>query len=150
MSFMRVSATELEAAMRHRDIMEEFLAAYEPPAGDPSGYLDKAWGGLNYLLEAARTGVDLFFTAVPLPVGEYNGWTAEQVSHTAELLTNTPFATLADHYDPAAMVAARVYPNMWGLPSNDGLGYLREYHRNLVAVFQHAAHHESALIQHFG
>ncbi|MGW5455613.1 YfbM family protein [Nocardia sp. NPDC003979] len=150
MSFRRVSTAELEMAMRHKDIAEEFLAGYEPSADDPSGYLDKAWGGLNYLLEAAGTGVDLFFTPTPLPIGEYNGWTAEEVARTAETLSKTPFSKLAEHYNGVRMVEAQVYPNIWGDTRNDGLGYLREYYTKLVAVFQHAAEHDAGLLQHFG
>jgi hypothetical protein len=150
MSFARVSATDLELAMQHRDCAEEFLDGYAPPETDPNGYLDKSWAGLKYLLEAADTGVDLFFTAKPLPVDGYSGWDPEDVARTAALLSETSFDKLAEHYDPVAMDAIGVYPRIWIRDGNDGLGYLRENYAGLVEVFEHAARHRSGLLQSFG
>ncbi|MFD3595376.1 DUF1877 family protein [Nocardia sp. NPDC058640] len=150
MSFTRVSAADLELAMKHKDCAEEFLADYTPPETDPNGYLDKSWAGLKYLLEAADTGIDLFFTATPLPIDGYSGWDPDDVAHTAELLGNTSFDNLAAHYDPVAMDTIGVYPPIWIRDGNDGLGYLRENYASLVEVFVHAAHHRSGLLQSFG
>ncbi|MFD4442381.1 DUF1877 family protein [Nocardia sp. NPDC058519] len=150
MSFMRVSAADLEVTMRDADRAEEFLAEYVPPETDPSGYLDKSWAGLKYLLEAAETGIDLFFTGTPSAIDEYIGWTAEDVSYTAELLGKTPFRILAAHYDPNGMDAAGVYPQIWLRDGNVGLDYLGQYYAVLVEVFEHAARHRSGLLQHFG
>ncbi|MFD3746727.1 YfbM family protein [Nocardia sp. NPDC058633] len=150
MSFTRVSAADLELVMKHKDCTEEFLAEYLPPDTDPSGYLDKSWAGLKYLLEAADTGIDLFFTATPLPIDEYSGWTPENVADTAELLGKTPFHTLAAHYDPKGMDEIGVYPRIWLRDGDVGLDYLSQYYAVLVEVFGHAARHESALLQHFG
>ncbi|MFF2086743.1 YfbM family protein [Nocardia sp. NPDC058176] len=149
MSFTRVSAADLELVMRHTDCAQEFLAEFEPPESDPSGYLDKSWAGLKYLLEAADTGIDLFFTGTPLPIGEYSGWTPDDVSHTAELLSGTPFDVLAAHYDPHGMDRAGVYPRIWLNESNGGLDYLDQGYAALVEVFEYAARHRSGLLQHF-
>ncbi|MFD3706754.1 YfbM family protein [Nocardia sp. NPDC058658] len=150
MSFNRVSAADLELVMKHKDCAEEFLDGYTPPEADPDGCLDKSWAGLKYLLEAADTGIDLFFTPRPLPIDGYSGWDPEDVAYTAELLGKTSFDKLAAHYDPAAMDTTGVYPRIWLRDGNDGLGYLRENYARLVEIFEHAARHQSGLLQSFG
>ncbi|WP_410874424.1 YfbM family protein [Nocardia sp. A7] len=150
MSFTRVSAADLELAMMHKDCAAELVHGFTRPETDPDGYLDKSWAGLKYLLEAADTGIDLFFTATPLALDGYSGWNPEDVARTAELLSKTSFDKLAAHYDPVAMDAIGVYPQIWIRDGNDGLGYLRRYYAGLVEVFAHAARHRSGLLQSFG
>lgn len=150
MSFTRVSAADLELAMKHKDCAEEFLDGFTPLETDPDGYLDKSWAGLKYLLEAADTGIDLFFTATPLPIEGYSGWDPADVAHTAELLSKTPFDKLAEHYDPVEMDTIGVYPRIWIRDGNDSLSYLRDNYASLVEVFVHAARHRSGLLQSFG
>lgn len=149
MSFTSVSAADLELAMKHKDCAAELLHGFTRPETDPDGYLDKSWAGLKYLLEAADTGIDLFFTATPLPLDGYSGWDPDSVAHTAELLRKTSFDTLAAHYDPVAMDAMGVYPRIWVRDGNDGLAYLRSHYAHLVEVFAHAARHRSGLLQSF-
>ncbi|MGW6426624.1 YfbM family protein [Nocardia sp. NPDC055053] len=150
MSFTRVSTADLERVMREKDWPDDFLADLETPDSEPSGYLDKAWAGLKYLMEQADSGVDLFFTGRPLDSENHFAWSPEDVSYTAGILRDTPFGKLAAHYDPARMDAADVYPRIWVRDGDSGLHYLGHHYAELVRVFDYAARRGSGFLQHFG
>ncbi|MFC4124350.1 YfbM family protein [Nocardia rhizosphaerae] len=150
MSFTRVSAADLERVSAVTEVLDEFLAELETPKGEPSGYLDKAWAGLEYLLAEARTGVDLFYTGNPLARDTYFAWSPDDVADASQRLNKYPFDALVPFFDPAAMDAARIYPGIWVRDSGDGARYLRHHYDGLVEVFRYAAERGSGFIQHFG
>ncbi|MFE6924248.1 YfbM family protein [Nocardia sp. NPDC057663] len=150
MSFTRVSAADLERLTAETEWPDDFLADLETPDSEPSGYLDKAWAGLKFLLEQAETGVDLFFTGRPLGSENHFAWSPDDVSHTAGILRDTPFDKLAAHYDPARMDEADVYPRIWVRDGEDGCNYLGYHYAGLVRVFQYAAQRRSGFVQYFG
>lgn len=106
MSFTRVSAVELERLAATAEWPDDFLDGLEIHDGGPSGYLDKAWAGLAYLLAQANIGVDLVDTGRPLADDNYFAWHPDDVSATAKVLSRIPFDELALFFDPAAMDAA--------------------------------------------
>lgn len=150
MSFTRVSAADLARISAVTEVLDDFLDELESPQGEPSGYLDKAWAGLEYLLAEARVGVDLFYTGRPLARDNYFAWSPDDVADASRRLNKFPFDELALFYDPVAMDAARLYPNIWIRDGDDGLRYLRHHYYGLVDVFAYAAERGSGFLQHFG
>ncbi|MET9210361.1 MULTISPECIES: DUF1877 family protein [unclassified Nocardia] len=151
MSFTRVGAADLERIVADRELAARFVEQVRTPDTEPTGYLDKSWAGLRYLFEAARTGVDLFFTGRPLDIAAegYSVWSPEDVSHTAALLRGLPFDQLAAHYDPERMDATLVYPHVWVRDGDDGLRELGFHYAQLVRVFDFADRHGSGFVQSF-
>ncbi|MGW5574947.1 YfbM family protein [Nocardia thailandica] len=152
MSFARIALDDLRRMLDDAAWGEEFLARFTPPEGDPDGDLDKAWGGLDFLLTAAEAGVDLCHAGIPLESGggRYTAWRPKLVAATAERLGGLAFDELAGHYDPPAMEAAEVYPPIWARDGDDALPYLRAGYRDLVAIFAHAARSGYPLLQRCG
>ncbi|WP_431956248.1 YfbM family protein [Nocardia lijiangensis] len=149
LSFTKVTSEQLSHLIAAGPQAQDELWQLERADGDPSGYLDKAWDGLRYLLEAAETGVDLW-DGVLLDGEEYYGWPADLVGSTAERLRDTPFTVLAAHYDSAAMDAANIYPGIWAREGDEALGYLHIHYATLAAFFADAAKSGSAAVMHFG
>ncbi|MEU5409787.1 YfbM family protein [Nocardia asteroides] len=150
MSFTRVSAAELDRLTAATEWPDDFLDELAAPAGDPSGYLDKAWAGLDHLLAQAQIAVDLCETGRPLASENYFAWSPDDVSATAKTLSRYPFDELALFFDPAAMDEAGVYPNIWVRDGDVGLHYLRHHYDGLTLVFRYAAERDSGFLQHFG
>lgn len=118
---------------------------------EPSGYLDKAWHGLSYLLGRSGTGINLFMGGDPIANTEgLTAWSAQLVRETAQTLRATPFSTLAAHYEPTALEAAGIYPNVWAEEGDEALDYLREYFDVLVKFFDSAATAGSAAVMSLG
>ncbi|MCP2299150.1 protein of unknown function (DUF1877) [Nocardia amikacinitolerans] len=149
LSFTKVTAERLGELVAARAEAGDEVWDIERAKGDPSGYLDKSWDGLRYLLEAAESRVNLFYDG-DLIVDEYYAWSPDLVRSTAERLRATPFTALAAHYDPAAMDGANIYPGIWTRDGDEGLGYLRYHYDVLVTFFRDAAKTGSAAIMHFG
>jgi hypothetical protein len=103
---------------------------------------DKAWAGLQHLLDKAGAPVDIVDCGEPL-FGD--GWgvvpprllTAVDVAEASRLLDGTPFAALAERYDPAELTSAGVYPDIWD--QDWALPYLEDYYGKLAALFHAAA-----------
>ncbi|MGW5440017.1 YfbM family protein [Nocardia asteroides] len=150
MSFTRVSVGELARLAATPEWPDDFLDGVEVEDGGPSGYLDKAWAGLDYLLAQADIGVDLVGTGRPLAAENYFAWPPDEVSAAAAILSRTPFGELALFYDPAAMDTAGVYPNIWVRDGEGGLHYLRHHYVGLERVFRYAAERGSGFLQHLG
>lgn len=118
-----------------------------PPRGMDT---DKAWAGLQHLLAKLHPPVDVISGGTPL-TGQEWGYdsprllTVDQVADAARFLNVTPFASLARHYDPAELISAEIYPEIW---DDDGaLSYLEGYYTAIVALFGNAAaDHEPILV----
>lgn len=74
-------------------------------------------------------------------VGELAGrlplFSHDEASSAADFLARTPFVRLSDRFDPAAMAAADVYPNVWNEPW--ALEYLGDTYGRLTVFFGAAA-----------
>ncbi|HEX5994882.1 MAG TPA: YfbM family protein [Jiangellales bacterium] len=103
---------------------------------------DKAWAGLQYLLAKLGSPVDVIGGGEPMTDDEW-GYdsprllSADDVADAAGFLGATSFASLAEHYDPAEMISAEVYPAIWD--EHWALPYLEDYYTRLVALFRAAA-----------
>ncbi|PBC86506.1 protein of unknown function [Streptomyces sp. 2224.1] len=111
-----------------------------PKAARPYGGPDKAWAGLQFLLD--ETGIELEFLMDGFQIledGTLFGWSAEQIESVARQLQATPWERLAAHYDPERMTIERMYPNVWGWDAEGGLDWLQCSYDELVTFFAAAA-----------
>ena len=103
---------------------------------------DKAWAGLQILLARLSPPVDVIGGGEPTTDDEW-GYdsprllTVADVAGAARFLDATSFTSLAQHYDPAELTSAEVYPAIW--EQDWALSYLEDYYTQLVALFRAAA-----------
>ncbi|WP_433179794.1 YfbM family protein [Actinoallomurus sp. CA-150999] len=143
LSFTRVTSEELDRAIADPEWAEDYLF----DESLPSCYLDKAWAGIQFLLDAAEVDVDLYEDGHLIDEGcTLFGWDDDMVADTARALGATPFEALAGHYDPKKMTEEDVYPRVW---NDDSLDYLEYHHRALVEFFHTTAASGGAAIRSF-
>ncbi|WP_327351288.1 YfbM family protein [Streptomyces sp. NBC_01304] len=153
LSFTCVTPEELARALQDPEWAEEFLDELdsdEDRPDNPDGFIEKAWAGIQYLLDAAEAGVDLQMGG--LPIDEellFTGWTAEMVQDAARKLQVLPFEKLAAHYDPARMQEQNVYPNIWTHDPDGECEYLKWHYGTLLTFFEEASAKGSAAIVEF-
>ncbi|GHF12074.1 hypothetical protein GCM10017786_52490 [Amycolatopsis deserti] len=116
-----------------------------------TGFVEKAWDGLQYLLDRAGVGVDLRMDGDPIDHDgeEFTGFPPELVKSIAESLNAVPFERLAAHYDPADMMARDVYPRIWDSHAEDELEYLRVNYATLRTFFDTIARNGNAALACF-
>ncbi|WP_405182868.1 YfbM family protein [Nocardia sp. NBC_01377] len=151
-SFTAVTEAQLARLVAAPDSAWELLHESDSGKRGPSGYIDKAWAGLDYLFTRAGVGVDLFVDGEALGEdGELYAWSPALVSATAATLKSTPFATLAAHFDAVDMDERDIYPPIWKRDGDDiGLGYLGENYTERVRFFVYAAKSGSGAVMSFG
>lgn len=150
-SFTRVTAEQLAKAEQDPEWAEELLEELAEPEDEdePDGYLDKAWAGIQYLMEAEGLGIDLLMDGDSLDEdGTLFGWSVAHVRQVAEKLRAAPWERLAAHYDAEKMMAAEVYPRVWDT-GDDERDYVEGYYQGLVEFFAFAAAKQSAAIMEF-
>lgn len=109
---------------------------------------DKAWAGLDYLLNlAGPPPVDVIHGAQRLTDDEWGYGpprllTEAEVRQGAEFLDLTPFAQLAVHLDPDAM--SGIYPGIWA--RDDAGEYLGMWYQAQRDFFHRAAAQGDALV----
>ena len=147
-----LSASELEAVRADPVVASTLLFAdrFAEPVADPHLRVDvdKAWHGIHYLLTgtvwergdglgAAILGGD--------PIAEDAGYgpprllDPETVSTVAEALTEVDVDALRGRYDPAVMMAAGIYPDIWDEGDEPFDGYLAPNFLELRRFYQAAA-----------
>ncbi|MEV5592644.1 DUF1877 family protein [Streptomyces sp. NPDC052496] len=67
------------------------------PDGGSTGELDKAWAGLQFLLDAEGVSIELMMDGFPIGEDGLSGWSVEEVREAAERLGVVPFERLAAH-----------------------------------------------------
>jgi hypothetical protein len=147
-SFTQVTPAELDRAMEDPEWTQEHLYDLDR-TGQPDGYLDKAWDGIQFLLDAAEVPIDLRQDGDFIGEDGLSGWTVDAIEEAAKHLRATPFEQLARHFDPARMTERDIYPGIWA-HDDDALGYLRTNYETLVRFFDATAASGSAAIMHFG
>ena len=119
--------------------------------------IDKAWGGLHYLLSRGMdTGRKPLGLAVlgGTEIGDDHGYgparylSASRVKAVAAALSTVTHGTLRQHYDGAEMNEAKVYPGRWDdLPDSDSLNWLLQVFDEVCRFYQDAADHSNAVIK---
>jgi len=149
LSFTRVTPEELNKAMADPEWAGEYLWELDR-TDEPDGYLDKAWDGIQFLLDAAKVPIQLRMDGHLIDAeGCLAAWTVSDVEDAARHLRATPFEQLARHFDPARMAGQGIYPAIIWERDDDALDYLRENYEALVLFFDAAAASGSAAIMSF-
>jgi hypothetical protein len=150
-----------------RQIQSVWRSAAQKKVGDrpiPDGDLgericiDKAWGGLHYLLcsvmDAGRKPLGLAVLG-GTEIGEDHGYgparylSASRVKAVAAALSTVTHETLRQRYDAAAMNEAGVYPGRWDDGHNsDSLDWLLQAFDDLRHFYQRAADRGNAVIKY--
>lgn len=144
LSFTRVTPEELDRAFADPEWAAEHVVDDEDRAGC---CLDRAWAGLQFLLDAAEVRVDLYEDGAAIDDEcTLLGWDDDLVAGAAHALSATPFEVLARHFDPGRMSETRVYPGLW---DDDDLGRLERHHAELVEFFVTTAASGDAVIRDF-
>ncbi|MEU4639270.1 YfbM family protein [Micromonospora sp. NPDC023814] len=144
LSFTRVTSEELDRAFADPEWAAEHVVDDEDR---PVCCLDKAWAGLQFLLDGAEVGVDLYENGDVIDEEcTLFGWDDGRVAEAARALSATPFEALARHFDPKGMSEARVYPGLW---DDDDLDRLERHHAELVEFFVATAASGGAAIRDF-
>lgn len=140
-SFTKLTSAELAGVMDDPEQVRGIL--WRPSTGDePSGSVDKAIDGIQFLLSAAGVPIDLApaqMPGEPIPTqdGEiYFGLSADYVATIAAQLAATRFETLAPHFNPEQMNQEGVHPTPWAV---EDLDYLEENYQILVSFFADAS-----------
>ncbi|MCW3841402.1 YfbM family protein [Micromonospora yasonensis] len=145
LGFTRVTQEQLDRAYTDPDWAEKYLRDEDLPGC----YLEKAWAGIQFLLDAAGVSIDLYEDGCLIDKECIHlGWHAGMVADAARDLSATPFEALAAHFDPAKMSAEEIYPyrRCW---DDDDLDYLREQYVELVEFFVATAASGGAAIRTF-
>jgi len=144
LSFTRATSEQLDRAYEDPEWAAEFL--WEDDV--PGCYLDKAWAGIQFLLDEAEVPVDVYEDGNLIDEEcVMFGWDPDMVADAARALRDMPFATLAGHYNAEKMMAADVYPRIWADDSE--LDYLRTNYESLVAFFTETAAAGHGAIRNF-
>lgn len=101
--------------------------------------LDKAWHGIHYLLTESDDdgnapldfliGGGIEIVGQDVGYGTARAFRANDVRHIAQTLEGVSTAELRARYNPDAMIAAEIYPDIWDrhAPDDSPLEYLTEY-----------------------
>ena len=119
--------------------------------------MDKAWHAIHFLLTGTAWGGDppLNFIAAggteigdDLGYGPARGLTSAEVRTLASALKALPRDSLLQRFDPAALTAAEIYPDIWDRApeEDDTRGYVAEYYEQLRSFILDAAAAGEALL----
>ena len=119
--------------------------------------IDKAWGGLQYLLSRTMdTGRKPLGLAVlgGTEIGDDHGYgparylNASRAKAVAAALSTVTHETLRQRYDAAAMNEAGAYPGRWDdLPDSENLEWLLQAFDEVCRFYRGAADHGKAVIK---
>jgi hypothetical protein len=102
-------------------------------------HLDKSWHGIHYLLTGTawegNPPLDLLVSGgepigdIEVGQGPARALTATQVAEASRALAALSDESIRSRFDPPAMLAAKIYPEIWARPpaEDDTLGYLVDY-----------------------
>ncbi|QHC22882.1 YfbM family protein [Streptomyces sp. GS7] len=143
-SFISATTEELDRAENEPSWADEYI--YELYTSDdvsipdrPRGGPDKAWAGLQFLLDDTDVQLDFLMDGFQIQEdGTLFGWSAEQIESVARQLREMPWERLAAHYDPERMMKEEVYPKTWRLDPEGELDWLERSYDELVAFFKEA------------
>ena len=144
------TAQELE---RKPGLAEKLL---EEPQKGRSAYLDKAWHGIHFLLtgsQAQTTAPESMVIFGGRPIGPDQGYGPAQLlspsdaRRVAKLLESFPPQALAAKFNPRAMEAAKIYPDIiWVREGPEALKYVLQFYAQLLAFYKEAAERGDAVL----
>lgn len=156
-SFVRMTAQQLERAGKDPDWAEEYLEGlYEADAEPlPEGAdvdIQKSWAALDHMFFAAGVPFSIQDGGDTIVMGDcwyYNGWDVDDVARAAKVLEETTVDAMAEHCDAAELSKEEVYPmrHMWDA---EDIESLRDDFDALKAFFLATAESGHGAMMNFG
>jgi hypothetical protein len=156
--FTPVAAEKLDELKADPSRMESFLFPDEDDGDeDPEGSvdLDKAWHGIHFVLCALAKDDHAPLAAAVLggeELGEDAGYgpprvlDPSEVQEVASALEAVSIEMFEASFDPHAMAAAEIYPNIWERDGKEALDYLTHFFPTLVSFYREAASRGSGAV----
>jgi hypothetical protein len=158
--FRRIGDADLSRLRDEPELITDYLEEDEPPEGfGPFADFDadKAWHAIHFLLTgtAWEGAPPLNFIVAggteigdDLGYGPARGLTSAEVRNLSKALEGIPIDSLLRSFDPAALTAAEIYPEIWDRPpeEDDTRGYVAENYDGLRSFILDAATAGEALL----
>jgi len=155
--YLTLTQEKLDELKQHPGQVRQFIFAKNGGNDEAELFdLEKAWHGIQYLLNGATFGGDeplgwaVFGdqeVSDDLGKGPARCLTAPQVAAVSAALQEMPVSALAQRFDAAKMEKAQVYPEgMWITDGVQALNYLLEHYSHLQNFYANAAAHGKAVI----
>lgn len=157
-TFRRLSDADFSRLRDEPELVADYLGAAELDGFGPFAELDvdKAWHAIHFLLTGTAWQGDPplnFVVTGGTELGEDLGYgparslTSGEVRSLAAALKAISPDSLLQRYDPAALTAAEIYPQIWDRPEEeDPRGYVSEYYDQLRSFVLDAAVEGEALL----
>jgi hypothetical protein len=154
-NFLAIRPDQLTALITEPELVESLL--YPEDGAEQANHLDidKAWHAIHYTLNGSTWEGEGPLSMVILggeEIGDDVGYgparylNPTQVRTVAEaLVTVTPQIFSAD-FNPAALDAAEIYPQIWERDGAEGLEYVLHYYNQLSSFYQSAAERGDAAL----
>jgi hypothetical protein len=157
-NYRRVTPEELERLRQEPEAIVRFLYPDDATVfpEDRFLYIDKTWQAIHFLLTgdpwegqpplryAVLGGPPL--NTIGVGFGPARVVTPDQVQMVTTALNTIPPDDLAARFDPAALMAADIYPSSWGDDVADDLDYILSYYSDLIDFFHAAAQAGNAVL----
>lgn len=153
-----LSAQEYAAVQEDAELVDDLLGGddLEAADADPDAELDldKAWHGLHFLLSGQAWEVSKGAGEAILggePIGDDRGYgpaclyAPDLVREVAAGLNAVDGDELRRRFDPRALSAAEIYPEIWD-EGDEAFEYLAAHYSDLCAFYRTAAAHGRAVL----
>ncbi|MFB9905951.1 YfbM family protein [Allokutzneria oryzae] len=149
LGYVEVTPQQLADVAHDGEKAEELYDEISADETALDGFVEKAWDGIQYLLDAAGVNVELRMDGEPIDYDgdEFTGFNPDMVRGIARSLNDAPFERLAPHYNPIDMMERQIYPRCWDDdPDQSELEYLRWNYATLRTFFDTVARNGNAAI----
>jgi len=157
--FRRLSDADLARLRAEPELVADYLERDQPAGFGPVADLDidKAWHAIHFLLTGTAWQGDPplnFIVTGGVELGDDLGYgparalTSGEVRSLAAALETIPPARLLQRFDPAALTAAEIYPQIWDRSpeEDDTRGYVAEAYDQLWSFVLAAAVESEAML----
>jgi Domain of unknown function (DUF1877) len=155
-NFLAISQSELDALYANPESVPTLL--FETKVSEIVD-LDKAWHGIHFMLTKEQYGGDGPLAQVIMggvPIGEEDvgygparGMSATEVQKVASALNSMSESDFRARYDPTALTAADIYPQIWE-EGADALNYITDNFLEVKSFYLDAARKGFAVVLFIG
>lgn len=154
-NFLAIRPDQLAALIAEPESMESLL--YPEDGAEQANHLDidKAWHAIHYTLNGSTWEGEGPLSMVILggeEIGDDVGYgparylSPIQVSAVAEALAVVTPQVFIANFNPTALDAAEIYPQIWERDGGEGLEYVLRYYNQLSSFYQSAAERGDAAL----
>ena len=154
-NFLAIRPDQLAALIAEPELVESFL--YPEDGVEQTSHLeiDKAWHAIHYTLNGSTWEGEGPLSLVVLggeELGDDVGYgparylNPDQVRAVAGALSAFTSHIFSAEFNPVALDAAEIYPQIWERDGPEGLEYVLHYYNQLAAFYQAAAERGDAAL----